>query len=155
MKGNLSQKNKVVLTDTQRKQAQKIKNDVSVSKTVRDRAMILLLADESVGTITHESIAARVGVKSRTVSNVVRDFCKLGLEETLKFHKPKNPPNPPIVTGEKEARIIATACSKPPEGYAKWSIRLLTDKLVELEIFTEVSRETVRLTLKKLNLNLT
>jgi len=152
----MNKKHRVKLTEVERKQAQAIKNDKRASKTIRNRSEILLLADESIGRpVTHEDIALRIGVKVRTVSNIVKDFCKLGLEETLKFHKPLNPPRPAIVTGEIEARIIATACGEPPKGYARWSVRLLTDRLLELEILTEGSRETVRRTLKKLNLNLT
>jgi len=63
--------------------------------------------------------------------------------------------NPPIVTGDVEARIVALACGKAPDGFARWTVRLLTEKIVELNILEEVSRETVRTTLKKHDLSLT
>jgi hypothetical protein len=75
--------------------------------------------------------------------------------ETLSFKKRENPTNPPIVTGEKEARLIALACGTPPEGYSRWTVRLLADKAVELDIFPHISRETIRTVLKKQSLNLT
>jgi len=152
----MNKKNRVKLTEAERTRALEVKHDKRASKTIRNRSEILMLADESVGMPhTHEDIAKRVDVKLRTVTNVVRDFCEIGLEETIKFHTPSQPPRPAIVTGEIEARIIATACSEPPKGYARWSVRLLTDKLLELQILPEGSRETVRRTLKKLNLSLT
>ena len=145
----MNKKRRVRLSEAERKQVQEIKNDKRASKTIRNRSEILLLADESVGRpVTHEDIALRIGVKVRTVSNTVKDFCNIGLDEALKFHKPLNPPRPAIVTVEMEARIVATACGEPPKGYARWSIRLLTERLLELEILTEGSRETVRRTLK-------
>ncbi len=59
-----------------------------------------------------------------------------------------------ITSGEKEARIIALACGEPPEGYCRWTVRLLRDKVVELEIMESVSRETIRRVLKKRNFDL-
>ncbi|MGM1023708.1 MAG: hypothetical protein ACQEXV_25015 [Bacillota bacterium] len=59
------------------------------------------------------------------------------------------------MTGEVEARIIALACSEPPKGYARWTIRLLTRRVIELNILESVGRETIRTTLKKQNLSLT
>ena len=131
-------------------------NSPKTAKTYKKRANILLMADESVGKpATQAEIAVRCGVSDVTIYHTLRDFCEHGSAYTLKFKTPENPPRPPIVTGEKEARIIALACGEPPQGFSGWTVRLLTEKVVELSILPVASRETVRRTLKKLNLSLT
>ena len=72
-----------------------------------------------------------------------------GFEETLNGKKRATPPTEKILNGEQEAKIIATRLGPPPKGYANWTLRLLSRKVVELEIVDSVSRETVRRTLKK------
>jgi hypothetical protein len=83
----------------------------------------------------------------------IKQFCEEGLEATLRFKTPSEPNKKPIVNGEIEARIVARACGAPPEGYGRWTVRLLTNK-ISLDIAPGISRETVRRTLKKLNLSL-
>ncbi|MDR0459970.1 MAG: helix-turn-helix domain-containing protein [Nitrososphaerota archaeon] len=78
-----------------------------------------------------------------------------GLEHTLRRRKHQTPPRKPIVNGEEEARNITIACSKPPEGFARWTLRLLTKNIIEQQIISVIGRETVRKTLKKQNLDLT
>jgi transposase len=139
---------------SEREQIHGTANDKAVSTTIRKRANVLLLADESVGRpMRQEEIAARCGVSDVTVFHTLRDYCTCGLEYTLKFKRTKAT-NPPIVTGEAEARIIALACGEPPQGFRRWTVRLLTERIVELKILERVSRETVRGTLKKHNLSL-
>jgi len=146
----------VRLTETERKYAHEIKGNIKLSSTVRKRAEVILLADEGVGeSAKQKEIALRVGVTVITIYNTLRSFCDIGIEKTLSYRKPDKPPRPAIVTGEMEAGIIAIACSEPPKGYARWTVRMLTEKLIQLQILTEGSRETVRRTLKKLNLSLT
>lgn len=123
--------------------------------TIRKRCNILLLADSSVGKpLIHEEIASRCGVSDVCVYKTVKDYSVLGLTYVLRRREHKNPPRKPIVTGEDEARIIALACSEPPEGFSRWTIRLLTERIVELQIVPSIGRETVRSTLKKHNLSL-
>lgn len=151
----MNKKNRVMLTAEERKEAQEIKNNMRNSKTRRNRSEVLLLADESIGKpITHENIASRLGVTVRVISKIAKEFCEKGFEETMKIQHRAEPPRPSIVTGEIEARIIATACGEPPKGYARWTVRLLTAKVLELKILETGSRETVRRTLKKRNLSL-
>jgi len=71
------------------------------------------------------------------------------LEKTIERKKPDNPPIAPIITGETEAKIIALACSSPPKGYARWTLRLLETKVVELGIMEKVSDTTIGRMLKK------
>ena len=125
-------------------------------KTVRKRCNALLLADTSVGEpIIQEEIASRCGISDVCVYQTMKDYCLNGLEYVLRRRKHKNPPRRPIVNGEDEARIIALACSEPPEGFSRWTVRLLTSHIIELQIVPSIGRETVRTTLKKHNLNLT
>ena len=144
------------LTKEERAYVQAVLESNNTTKTFKRRANILLMLDRNLGKPqSQETVATRCGVSNVTVYHTIKDFCEKGLIETLSFKKRENPTNPPIVTGEKEARLIALACGTPPEGYSRWTVRLLADKAVELDIFPRISRETVRAVLKKTNLNLT
>lgn len=72
------------------------------------------------------------------------------MESALRRKKQENRP-PKIIDGEKEAYLIAIACSEPPTGQGKWTLQMLADKMIELQYVKKVSRETVRKTLKKTN----
>jgi len=145
----------IKLTEKEREYAQSKVNDKVTAETFKKRAQVILSLDENIGEPeTHEKIGKRVGVSRQAIWNMVNDFHDEGLEACLKFKTPAEPNNKPIVTGEIEARIIAVACGEPPEGFGRWTVRSLTSK-VELEIAPGISRETVRRTLKKLNLSLT
>jgi transposase len=142
------------LIPSERKRIQDTANDKTVSTTIRKRANILLLADESAGKpMKQKEISLRCGVSIVTVFHTLKDSCTHGLDYALKFKRTKAT-NPPIITGETEARIIALACGEPPQGFQRWTIRLLTERIVELNILERVSRETVRILLKKHSLSL-
>jgi len=147
--------NPIRLTKEERGYAQKIVTDKVTAETFKKRAQVILLLDTNVGEPeTQEKIGNRVGVTRQAINTIVKSYHEEGLEKCLKFKKPAEPNKKPIVTGEMEARIVATACGTPPEGFSRWTVRSLTNK-VELEIAPGISRETVRRTLKKLNLSLT
>ena len=151
----MNKKHIVKLSLDEQGYARKMLNGAETAAGYRKRANALLMLDEGAGTPAKRSeIAQRCGLSEVTVWQVARDFCEHGIEYALQFKKPKEPSRPPIVTGEREARIIALACGEPPKGYARWTVRLLTEKVVELSILPAASRETVRRTLKKLNLSL-
>ena len=146
---------RIELSEEERKRIHGIINSEATKQQIRKRASILLLADSSAGKpMTQAEMCIRCGVSDVTIFNTLRDFCTEGLEYTLKFKRTKVT-NPPIVTGEKEARIVALACGAPPDGRSRWTVRLLTERVIELEIMEEVSRETVRTILKKHGLSLT
>ena len=108
------------------------------------RAQILLLANR------HKSdpqIAEQLGLCKATVYNIRRRDCKEGLQAAL-AEKPR-PGAPKKFDGRGEARFTAIACSDPPMGHQRWTLRLLTDKLVELELVESISPATVRSWLKK------
>ena len=145
----------IELTDTERQYAQNVINDKTTAPTFKKRAQIVLALDTNVGEpATQMEIARRVGVTTPTIFNTIKAFSEEGLEAILQFKTPAEPNKKPIVTGEIEARIIATACGTPPEGFGRWTVRSLTNK-IELDIAPGISRETVRRTLKKLNSSLT
>lgn len=136
--------------------AQDVISSTTTSQSCKKRASVLLLRDENIGKpASQEEVAKRCGVSDVTVYHTVRDYCEHGIKYALTFKKLENAPRPAIVGGESEARIIALACGEPPEGFSRWTVRMLTDKVVELAILPSVSRETVRRTLKKHNLSLT
>ena len=152
----MNKKYRVVLTETERLLIFNTVDSAETPKTVRKRCNALLLADTSVGKpLVQDQIAARCGMSDVCVYQTVKDYCLKGLDYVLRRREHENPPRTPIVNGEDEARIIALACSEPPEGFSRWSVRLLTNRIVELQIVPSIGRETVRSTLKKHNLSLT
>ena len=150
----MKRKYRVTLSPEERKLVFETVDGDGTSKTVRRRCNILLLADESAGkAISHEEIAVRCGVSDVTVYQTVKDYQIHGISHVLRRRTHKEPPRKPIVTGETEARLIALACGAPPEGFTRWTVRLLTQRVVELEIVPSIGRETVRTALKKHNLS--
>jgi transposase len=144
----------VRLTETERAQLQ----DLIAAGTAPARkllhARILLKADEGPAgpAWTDQAIAEAVEVSQPTVSRVRKHYVEEGLEAALNRRAPLRVYQRKL-SGEHEARLVALACSPPPSGQARWSLRLLADKLVELEIVDDVSYQTVRRTLKKTNLS--
>lgn len=118
-------------------------------------ANILLAVDADGPDWSDEEAAEAFGCHVNTVANVRQRFVEQGLEAALDRKKQKSPSRERILDGEKEARLIALACSAPPEGRSKWTLQLLADKLVALKVVDSVSDQTVRRTLKKTNSNLT
>jgi transposase len=119
-----------------------------------EHAQILLKADESrLAGWSDAQIAEAFGVSVLTVGRLRQRFVEYGLEDALVRRQHEQSTRRKI-DGAAEAKIIALCCGPPPQGRARWTIRLLTDKLVELNIVEAVGRETVRKTLKKMNLNL-
>jgi transposase len=145
----------ITLTDSERKYAQSIVNDGTTAKIFKRRAQIILLLDTGVGKpLTQTQVTRRVGVTSPTIFNTIKAFHEKGLEAVLHFKTPAEPNKKPKVDGKIEAFIIATACGAPPEGFGRWTVRSLSDK-IQLDMAPGISRETVRRALKKLNLSLT
>jgi transposase len=118
-------------------------------------ANILLAVDADGPDWSDEEAAEAFGCHVNTVANVRQRFIEQGLEAALERKKQQSPSRERILDGEKEARLIALACSAPPEGRSKWTLQLLADKLVALQVVETISDQTVRRTLKKTNSNLT
>ena len=116
-------------------------------------ARILLKADAADGgpAWPDHRIAEAIEVSPATIERVRQRFVEQGLDAAL-VRKPQGRPSRlPTPDGRAEARLIALACSKPPDGRKSWTMRLLADKLVELEVVPAISDETVRRSLKKAN----
>jgi Homeodomain-like domain len=115
------------------------------------RARILLLADQGEGGPGWEDrrVVEALGCGHRTVERVRERFVTVGLDAALVHTKPVEPPREPVLDGAAEARLIALACSATPDGRRAWTLRMLADKLVELEVVDAISHETVRRALKK------
>ena len=113
--------------------------------------------DETGGRVpeTVNVVAAKRGVSENTVVNTRKKFAEQGIGVALFRKKRESPPVPPKVTGEVEAHIIACACSAAPEGFTRWSVQMIADKIVLNGVIESISNETVRLVLKKQNLSLT
>ena len=145
----------IELSDADRKTLQNIvKKGASTAKTIL-RANILLASDQNNKRhMTVAEIAEVYHVSPTTVQNIRNSYVKKGLEATLTRKKRETPPVPAKVTGDVEARIIALTRNDPPEGYSKWSLRLIADKCVELNYMDSVSHTTIARVLKKMNLSL-
>lgn len=145
-------KYKVTLTAEERKSLQDL---VAAGKAASKKllhARILLKADAAAtGPAWMDArIAEAFEVSTRTVERLRERFVEQGLEAALGRKKPERPNRQRVLDGRAEARLIALACSTPPQGRARWTLRLLADRLVELDIVPTVSTETVRQTLKKM-----
>ncbi len=139
----------VRLTDQERDELQSvIKKLKGTGQKVR-RAQVLLKADADGPDWTDERIAEAFSCRTRTVERLRQRLVERGFEDTLHRVERAQPPVGKLLTGEQEARIIATRLGPPPKGYANWTLRLLARKVVELQIVDSVSHETVRRTLKK------
>jgi transposase len=114
-------------------------------------ARILLKADDGDGGPgwPDEAIAEAVEVSTDTVARVRQRFVEHGLEAALVRKKQDRPSRERVLDGAAEARLLAVACSDPPDGRKAWTLRMLADKLVELEVVDGVSPETVRRVMKK------
>ena len=146
----------IELSDSDRKVLQDIiKKGTSPAKAIL-RANILLASDQnSKQYMTVAKIAETYHTTPTTVQNVRTSYANNGLATTLSRKKRVTPPVAPKVTGDVEAHIIALACGDPPEGYEKWTLRLLADKCVELNYAESLSHMTVARILKKTNISLT
>ena len=115
------------------------------------RAQTLLKIDAEGPNWTDRQAAEAFGMRTNTVAEIRQRFVEEGLERALDRKQPDEPPRRRTLDGAGEARLIAMACGEPPEGRARWTLRLLAGQLVELAIVDGISHETVRRTLKKTN----
>ena len=124
------------------------------SQTFRT-AYILLNCDEGRYSekVTNEQISKVLKVGMRTVDRVKKKFIEEGFEAILE-RRPTSRIYERKADGDVEAKLVTLCCSKPPKGFAKWSLRLLADKMVELNYVESISHVTVRSLLKKTNLSL-
>jgi predicted XRE-type DNA-binding protein len=145
---------KIELSDEVRSELEKFTETGKRSVKLVKRAKIILELDEADRRkpLTQARIAEKIGVDRRTVSNAKQAFLAAdSVAVFLQRKKRETPPVQPKITGDVEAHIIALACSPVPEGCAKWSVRLLADKSVELNYIDSISFKSVQRLLKKHN----
>jgi len=146
----------VKLTKEERKKIKMVLRSKKVSMEVKKRAQILLDIDESNGKtpLSLNTITSKRGVCQNTIIRLRRNYAEFGFEKALFRKGRETPPVEPKITGEVEAHIIATACSKAPAGKASWSLKMIANKIVLDGVIEKISSESVRLVLKKRNLSL-
>ena len=148
---------RITLTGQERKDLEALtrKGKTGAKKFIHARALLLCDAGPDGPAWTVAAVAEALGVTSRTIEHLKRRFVEEGLEAALVRKSRAKPPRDVVFDGAFEARLIALACSAAPEGYQRWTVRLLADKAVELEFSSSVSHMTVQRILKKTNLSLT
>lgn len=140
----------VRLSDEERQACQEFVKKLKGSSQKVRRAQILLQADADGPNWPDVRIAEAYHCRVQTIENLRKRLVTEGFETALNGKTRESPPTPPLLDGEKEAKLIALRLGKPPAGYGCWTLRLLADELVALEVVESISHETVRQTLKKM-----
>lgn len=147
----MSEKKYIVrLSDAERKECAEVIGKLKGTGQKVRRAQVLLKADADGPAWTDAQIADAFSCRTKTVENIRQRFVELGFEHTLERKPSPTAGAKKLLDGSEEAKIIAMRLGSPPEGYGKWTLRLLARKVVELEVVEKVSHETVRQTLKKI-----
>lgn len=151
----MSKKYIVKLTPEERQLLERLTKKGKAPAYKINHARILLKADTNQldGGWIDEAISIALDISISTIERVRRLFVEQGIEAALTRATPSNS-RARKLDGEQEAHLIAIACSQPPSGQARWTLRLLASHMVSLEIVDDISHETVRQTLKKTSLNL-
>lgn len=148
-------KNKLCLNKEEREKLKQLTSSGKSSAQIIKRANVLLSLDESAGKVKYQAEIAQIyQCNISLVRTVALKYASGGIDEVIIRKIRKTPPIPSKITGDIEAKIIGLACSQPPEGRVRWTLRLLEEKAVELKIIDKISDTTIRSLLKKLRLSL-
>ena len=139
----------VRLSDEERGVCQEILKTLKGSSQKFRRAQIMLKADADGPGWSDVWIAEAFNCRVQTIENVRKRLVTEGFDLALDGKKRQQPPTPCKLDGEAEAKLIAMRLGKPPAGYGHWTLRLLADEMVALEVVDAISHETVRQVLKK------
>ena len=145
----MAKKYVVRLSDAERSELGEVVKKLKGTSQKVKRAQVLLKSDADGPAWTDERIAEAFLCRTRTIEKLRQRLVERGFEETLNGKKRQAPPVEKRLNGEQEAKVIAMRLGPPPKGFANWSLRLLAQRVVALEIVPAVSHETVRRTLKK------
>lgn len=140
----------VRLSEEERGICQEVIKKLKGSSQKARRAQILLKSDADGPAWPDAKIAEAYNCREQTIENVRKRLVTEGFERALEGQKRQTPPTLPKLDGEGEAKLIAMRLGKPPAGYGRWTLQLLADELVALEVVDSISHETVRKTLKKM-----
>lgn len=148
---------RVTLSEQERQELEALTKTgkTSAKRFLFARALLLCDAGPQGPGWTVEKTAEAMGVARRTIERLKERFVEHGLAAALERKLPEKPPREIVFDGSFEARLIALACSDAPEGRTRWTVRLLSEKVVELNMAPSVSHMTVQRVLKKMNLSLT
>ncbi len=148
----MAKKYRVTLTEDERTMLTTLINAGTAPARMLTHARILLKADQAMGgpAWTDEAIHEALDVSLSTIARVRERFVEESIEAALQ-RRPASRTRERLLDGSEEAHLLALTCSPPPAGQERWSLRLLADKMVELEYVAHLSHETVRQTLKKTN----
>ncbi len=142
-------KQHVSLTKADRQSLDELLSRGELKVRVQKRALALQMLDKG---LSYQQVKGHLGISHISLSK----WAKLYKTEGLSMLYDKARPGRPVgLSGEERAKVTALACSNPPQGYARWSLRLLSDRLIELQIVDSISHTEVRRILKKMNCSLT
>jgi transposase len=147
-------KYKVTLTQKEREELRSITKGGTHSSKKVIHSLILLNCDEGKFSekVNNADVAKVLKIGPRTIDRLKKKFVEEGFEAAME-NRPTTRMYERKADGDVEAHLVALSCSKAPEGFARWSLRLLADKMIELQYVDDISYETVRRVLKKTNLN--
>lgn len=150
-----AKKYRVTLTNEERQTLTALVNKGKGLAGKLKRARILLMADEAQdgGGWKDDDIVQALHTSRRTVERTREKCVEMGVEAAINHTQPRKTRGK-VLDGAAEARLVQLACSQPPDGHEQWTLQLLADQLIELEVVESVSYETVRTRLKKMNLSL-
>ena len=152
----MSTKFSVMLSSGERAWLEEIthKGKNSASKVLQARALLLCDTGEHGTAWPVHKISEALGISSGTINNLKKRVVMEGIENAFERKQRETPPREVRYDGAFDAHVVALACSEPPKGYQRWTVRLLAAKIVELQIVPEVSHMSVHRALKKMNCNL-
>lgn len=142
----------VRLSEEERIQCKEVVKKLKGSSQKVVRAQILLKSDIDGPNWTDDKIAEALSCSRRAVEQVRERLVTQGFEITLNGKRPINPPRAKLLSGEQEAALIAMRLGSPPSGYGSWTLNLLKNEMIALEVVQTISQETIRTTLKKTDL---
>jgi len=153
----MSTKYSVMLNSAERAWLEEItrKGKNSASKVLQARALLLCDAGEHGVAWPVHRISEALGISSGTINNLKKRVVVGGIEGAFTRKQRETPPREVLYDGAFDAHVVALACSEPPKGYQRWTVRLLATKIVELQIAPEASHMSVHRALKKMNCSLT
>ena len=129
------------------------KQNAAASKVRRAKALLAMDCGEHGEAATDVEAGRKSGFTTRSLERLRARACEVGPLGALERKPRDSPPQEPKVTGEVEAHIVQIACSEAPEGASRWTLKMIAERLVELDIVNSIGKETVRMTLKKTTLS--
>lgn len=145
----------VSLSQEEKEKLLSMSKDNHLSSRISKRVLILLALDNKKDSnLNYRQIASALNTSPKTIVTTAHDYSQNGLDYAITHHYNPSSVRPRKINGELEAHVIQLACGKAPEGYARWTLELLTEEVNKKGIAEPVSKETIRVMLKKMNLSL-